>query len=359
MKTTTLFFLFTFCLITFVSAQKSDEEKAHDLALEAIQLMDYRKYEAAIGKLEEAQKLDPENVNILYEIGYAQYLNEEPKKAIKTFKKVVKHPDANAQCYQMLGNFQDLNGDREDAIASYKEGLEKFPKAGRLYFELGNVQEDLAYSLAYYEAGIEAEPTYASNYFNAARIFLLNTEEEVWGMIYGEIFMNLERNTERTAQMSQLLYEIYKSEIKYPSDSTATVSFSKTATLTLEDLKDPENLKLPFGVTIYEPMLLVGCAMEKEVNLESLNRIRSIFISSYFSGEAHSDYPNVLFDYQKILADKGFLEAYNYWILMKGDEDAFDVWYQENKDDFKTFTTWFSDNPIEINDQNKFLSTNY
>lgn len=354
--------LFSFCLfllaVSGVHAQ-TDAEKANTLMQEAIQLMDYRKYDAAIQKLEKAETLDPDNINILYEIGFAQHLGGDTKKAVKTFKKVVKHPDVYAQCYQMLGNLQDIAGDRTGAIKTYEEGLDKFPNAGRLYFEMGNVQEDLAYSILYYEAGINADPTYPSNYFHAARIFLEYTDEEVWGMIYGEIFMNLERNSERTAQMSELLYKVYTNEITFTSDSSLSVSFSKSANITLEDLSDPKNIKLPYGILVYEPLVSLGIATETKIDIESLTRMRERFVSGYYEQGHQKSYPNVLFDYQKILKEKGYLEAYSHWILMQGDEDAFDVWYAENKETFKAFTTWFTENPIVVTNTNKFLRDNY
>ncbi len=41
-------------------------------------------------------------------------------------------------------------------------------------------------------------------------------------------------------------------------------------------------------------------------------------------------YPNALFQYQDKILKAGHLEAYNHWILMKGDEDAFDQWNAGN-----------------------------
>lgn len=35
------------------------------------------------------------------------------------------------------------------------------------------------------------------------------------------------------------------------------------------------------------------------------------------------EYPNILFSFQKQVKDAGHIEAYNHWILMKGDEEAF------------------------------------
>ena len=79
--------------------------------------------------------------------------------------------------------------------------------------------------MTYFEKGIEVNPMFASNYFRAAKIYC-NSSEEVWGMIYGEIFINLERTNDRTFKISKLLFDTYKSEITFTSE-TATLVFQK------------------------------------------------------------------------------------------------------------------------------------
>lgn len=56
-----------------------------------------------------------------------------------------------------------------------------------------------------YEKGIEVDPGFDSNYHQEARIYL-NSTEEVWRMIYGELFMYIDRNTARTAEISNARY---------------------------------------------------------------------------------------------------------------------------------------------------------
>ena len=60
----------------------------------------------------------------------------------------------------------------------------------------------------------------------------------------------------------------------------------------------------------------------------------------------------------KILS-AGHFEAYNYWILMKGDENGFEKWHAENKEKWDSFIKWFKDNKIEIEDSHKFYSGQY
>ena len=156
-----------------------------------------------------------------------------------------------------------MNGQVDKSKEAYERGLQIFPNSGRLYLELGNIhQDDLNKALQYYEKGVQVDPTHSSNYYWLAKIFCNNTEEEVWGMVYGELFLNLERGSHRTEEISKLLYDTYKSEIKYPEEGKMTVSFSKNMVIPVG-----EKAKMPFEFA-YE-MSLMSSAFETEVSLAS------------------------------------------------------------------------------------------
>jgi hypothetical protein len=358
MKNTILVILFIFSTSVF---GQSPKEKAHELAIEAIDLMESGEIEKSIELLEQAQDLDPSNIDIPYEMAYANYLGENFKESIKILKKLTKHKDVSDRIWQMLGNSYDMDGETENAIGAYEKGLKKFPNSGLLYVERGIMEmkkEDYNNAMSFFEKGIEKDPDFPSNYYWASRLYLSSTEE-VWGMIYGEIFMNLERNSERTAFISKLLFDTYKSEIQFTNDTSISVSFSKNNTITLEDLSNPESFRLPFGVGVYEPTLLLSIVNEKSIDLESLHRIRSEFVKQYFKKNQDDTYPINIFFYQKRLADKGHLEAYNHWILMKGDEAGFGIWKENNQDKWNAFIDWFQDNPLVITEKNQFFTGQY
>jgi tetratricopeptide (TPR) repeat protein len=354
---TTLFlFLGTGCLVY----GQSDKEKAFEKGKQAVKLEDQEKYDEALVLLNEAQQLDPERYSYPYEMGYTYYMKKEYPKALDKFKEVITYKNISDQCYQMLGNIYDVMGDSANAMKSYDEGLKKFPKSGRLYLEKGNVywgKKEYEKALPFYEQGIEADPAFSSNYYRAARIYCSSTEE-VWGMIYGEIFINLERNSERTAEISKLLFDTYKSEIKFTGKNSMTVSFCQRMTMNINDIKDTNNIKLPFCM-IYEPTLSVAVAMEKKIDLNSLDRIRTNFEENYFKMGHNKTHPNVLFDYQDKIVKAGHFEAYNHWLLMKGDEKEFNKWQSADKEKFDAFVKWFTDNQLTLDDSNKFFSGQY
>ena len=97
----------------------------------------------------------------------------------------------------------------------------------------------------------------------------------------------------------------------------------------------------------------------KEIDLSSLDDIRTGFIESYFKSESDKTYPNILFDFHKELIEKGHFEAYNHWVLMMGAEDEFTEWNKENSEKWENFVAWFTENPMLIDDAHKFHSGQY
>ncbi|MFZ1799296.1 MAG: tetratricopeptide repeat protein, partial [Chitinophagaceae bacterium] len=197
-KSIKIFALFTLLFIGQISYAQTNKEQAYAKAKEAIKLEDEEgKYDEAIQLLKEAEALDPENINYPYEIAYAYSGKKEYKKASDILEKLLDRKDVNGRIYQALGNAYDFQGKGDKAISTYEKGLKKFPNSGELYLESGNmdlVKKDYNKALNYYEKGIEMDPKFPSNYYWASKIYC-SSEDEVWGMIYGEIFMNLERNS--------------------------------------------------------------------------------------------------------------------------------------------------------------------
>jgi tetratricopeptide (TPR) repeat protein len=347
--------------IGFQAIGQTNREKANALKNEAIELMDNGDYKTSLSLLEEAKSLDPGNVDYPYEMAYAYYSKGDYKKAARILEGLKSHGDATDLFFQLLGNSYDMMGKAEKAFDAYDQGLKKFPKSGRLFLEKGNVywgKKEFEKALPFYEEGVEADPSYPSNYFRLA-ILYCHTSEEVWGMIYGELFMNLERNSERTAQISKLLYDTYKREITLMGDGEYSVSFSKNAnninSISSVDINQ-EKFPIPFGM-IYESALGFSMLNVKTIDMNSLDSVRQSFIDYYFTNEF--TYPNVLFDYQKKIKDAGHMEAYNHWILMKGDEAAFGDWQKQNEEKWDAFIDWFNENQLELDENNRFYSTQY
>ena len=328
----------------------------------AVMLMDNGAVDESMDVLNELLKTYPDDFTIRYELAYAHYLKQDYAGTIKILKKGQKKEDAEDILYQLMGNAYDVAGNPKQALAAYKQGLKRFPNSGRLYFEQGVVHgtryNDYNAAMACFEKGIEMDPVYPSNYFWASKLFCESSDEEVWGMIYGEIFLNLEPGTPRTEEISRLLYNTYKNEITFPNDTTVSVSFSRHNVIDLAALIGTGRSLLPYGMGVYEATLSLALIGEKEIDLASLNRIRKAFLDNYYKNFGER-FPNALFAYQKEVEAAGHLEAYNYWVLSAGDPQGFVVWSEDNPEKWETFVEWFTENPIPLDRNNRFYRGQY
>lgn len=348
-----LVFLFFLVVVGDLYAQ-SDEELAYQKALRAIKLMDEGKYDESIEILEECEKLDKTNSVYPYEIALAYTYKEEHQKAIRTLEKIVNYEGINSQVYQLLGNNYSFSGEKEEALNAYYQGLEKFPNAGNLYLEIGNIhamREDYLKAIESYEKGVAVAPQFASNYYHLSKLFL-NSNDRVAGLIYREIFMNLERTTERTMELSELLFDTYDASITLYEDSSR-IDFCEII-IDASALQGDE-LKLPF-CAIFGKNFVLSIINHKEVNLKSLSEMRSNFIDFFFQSDAQS-YPNILFEYHRKIKDNGLFDAYNHYLFQIARPEEFETWYNENTDDYNSFVEWYTteENIIKITEENRYL----
>ncbi len=213
-------------------------------------------------------------------------------------------------------------------------------------------------ALNYYELGIKAEPSYPSNYFRAAIIYM-SSDDAVWGMIYGEIFINLERNTKRTVIMSELLYKVYTSQIKVDGKNKYSVNFaSNVIKVTKEDLES-DKVKIPYGTMVYEMNMSVSLVGIKKIDYNSLMTLRSNFLDNYYSMGFDKKFPNVLFEFQKKIKDAGHFEAYSRWLLSAGDAKGFAKWMKSNSAKLQAFANWYNSHPLELSKEYYFHRTQY
>ena len=346
-----------YCILIFsfghIHAQKKTFkcEKVYD----AVKLIDAEKYDEAIGMLRECEKIDPKEYTYSYEIALAYTYNKQYDKAIDQLLKIKNYENLRADYYQLLGNNYDYLEKPEKAIVTYDEGLKKFPDAGRLYLERGVVFEfEKKYdeAIASYEKGMRVEPNYPSNYYRAGRLFM-NSQNTMKGLIYGEIFVNLERTTERTREISKMLFDTYKAAIKFTNSNEIQVALCKSVQI---DVSELDNKKLPYCM-IFEKNLVLSVIGHDSFNLASFAKIRERFLKEYYVRDIKI-YPNVLIEYHKQMQDNRVFNAYNHYLFQIGDEQGFDAWQTANNAEYKKFVDWYTEpeNSLEMNQKGVFIS---
>jgi hypothetical protein len=172
--------------------------------------------------------------------------------------------------------------------------------------------------IQYWEKGIQNDPNYSKNYYNAC-LFYNNTNEKIWALLYGEIFINLDPQGKKTPEMKELLLNNYR------------YLFSKSA---LDSLAPSNNIFIQkLLANIYKQHSVI----EEKVTASTLTMLRTRFILDWYydTSEASSFQ---LFDYHKQLLEQGLFEAYNQWLFGSTDDlIKFQNWTQLHNTEYKAF----------------------
>ncbi|WP_158538481.1 tetratricopeptide repeat protein [Chitinophaga skermanii] len=356
------------------SVQENNTQAGDQLMEAAITLMDNGNSDSAVILLDQALQLSPKNPTYTYEKAFAYYLKKDYKTALQLLQPFYKKGIATMSMFKLLGNSYDYLGEPKKALEVYEKGIEQFPgKAGYLYLEKGVVKmADNKYNeaLQAFENGIRATPTHASNYYWAAKIFCNATEVPLWGLLYGEVFCNLERGSKRTEEISKLLLYTFKNRITFTDSSANVKLYSAPVNINISLPKkgelDPNALANQlkgvldrFATGFYEPTFAVGTTPFKQINAATLYEIRLHVLNTYYEKGYDKKYNDVLFDYQRKILNAGHFEAYNYWLFSGGGDDELENWVDAHKSKWNEFIEWFKANPLKVDTDHYFSRSKY
>jgi Tfp pilus assembly protein PilF len=291
-------------------------------------------YSNAIVVLNKALQSSPDNLEMKKDLAFAYYLHRDYVKALEVAKPLGERPDADIQTYQILGMVYKAIEERKECEKMYKAAIKKFPRSGVLHNEYGEMQwskKEFTEAIKLWEKGIEVEPNFSGNYYNAAKYYYFSVDK-VWGIIYGEIFVNLESYSKRTAEIRGLLLDGYKK------------LFAET------DLTKNQNLKNEFVKTFLEIMRKNASVVSNGVTPETLVALRTRFILDWNATNAIR-FPYRLFDYHLQLLKAGMFDAYNQWIFgIAKDLAAFQVWTTTHTDEYNKFNTFQKNRVFKLPD---------
>lgn len=282
-------------------------------------------YNNAILVLNRALLQDKDNLDLQKDLVQAYYLKQDYSKALEGVEKLIERDDADVMTFQIAGNVYKALEEVKDCTKMYKKALKKFPKSGPLYSEYGELlwaTQDYS-AIEYWEKGIQVDPAYGGNYYNAA-LYYFHTKDKVWSLIYGEIFVNMESLSERGAAMKDLLLKGYKEKLFTDPDL----------------MKDQEKNKSEFAKAFLSTMGKQSSLTSKGLSVETLTMIRTRFILDWYAVYA-SKFPYRLFDFQQQLIREGMFEAYNQWLFGPVENlAAYDNWTKTHNDQYTAFTTF-------------------
>lgn len=310
--------MFSYAFSPTLRAQEQDTKTLQETAKTFIRQGDYPN---AILVLNRAVIQDANNLDIKKDLAFAYYLHRDYSKALEVAKPFADRKDADVQSYQILGLVYKAIEERKEAEKMYRGAIKKFPNSGVLYSEFGEMlwsKKDFQEAAKQWEKGIELDPNYSGNYYNAAKYYYFSADK-VWGIIYGEIFVNLESYSKRTPEIKSILFDGYKK------------------LFTDQDIQKNQNSKNEFVRTFLATMKKHQGIVNTGVTPESLSALRTRFILDWFEKES-GKFPFRLFEYHRQLLKSGMFEAYNQWIFAAAkDLSAFQNWTITHTDAYNQF----------------------
>ncbi|MBL0884621.1 MAG: tetratricopeptide repeat protein, partial [Chitinophagaceae bacterium] len=240
-------------------------------------------FENAIAILESASKQAPGDLSILKDLSYACYLKRDFAKAIQVGRPLSERQDADEQVFQILGLSYKAIAAYKDGIKLYKNALKKFPNSTIIYNEYGELlamDNSPDEAIEQWERGIQVDPNFSGNYYNAC-IYYTKKGNWIRMALYGEIFINLESFTARTAEVKKAVLNAWQ-KLFLP-------------TIISQQLKS--------GLSSFEKAVLQ--ILEKQVTVtktgfqvDNSTSLRSQFILEWFKSSANT-FPFRLFEQQQ------------------------------------------------------------
>jgi tetratricopeptide (TPR) repeat protein len=314
--------LFSLLLVTGINVycQGQDAKQLQESAKAFMRQGDYANANLVLIR---ALQQDPNNIQVIKDLAFNYYLQKDNAKALETIKPLIDGDNSDDQSFQIAGNIYKAMDQYKECEKMYKKGIKKFPNSGALYSEYGELLASMqdANAIKQWEKGIEMDPGFHGNYYNASRYYSL-TGEKIWSIIYAEIFLNIETSSGRTAEIKNLLLDSYKRLF-------ADIDITKNS-------KD----KNPFEQAFLQTMNKQSSVASKGINPESLTMIRTRFILDWYNSYA-SKFPFRLFDYQHQLLQQGLFDAYNQWIFGAAQNlVTFQNWTSLHSPEYNEFSTF-------------------
>jgi tetratricopeptide (TPR) repeat protein len=314
-----------FLLLFFASIVVSGFAQAQEASVQQT-ARDYMRsgdWDNAVLVLNRALQQEPRNLDYQKDLAMTYFYKRDYARALEQVKPMLERDDADVPVYQIAGNVYKAMEMVKDADKMYRKALKKFPNSGPLYSEYGELlwsSKDYN-AIKLWEKGIEAAPSFAGNYYNAA-VYYYYTKDKIWTILYGEIFVNMEYLTERATEMKKLLLSAYKEKL-----------FSGSS-------NDNNRKQTDFEKAVLQTYNRAGAAVNEGMNIGSLTKLRTRFILDWFKTNA-AKYPFRLFDYQQQLIREGMFEAYNQWLFGTVDNlPAFDQWTKTNAEVYEKFVNF-------------------
>jgi tetratricopeptide (TPR) repeat protein len=272
-------------------------QTARELQETARSFMQQGDYANALLVLNRAVQLAPNDIDISKDLALSYYLQKDFNKSLEIINPLLEREDADDQCYQIACNNYKQLVMLKDCDKLLRRGIKRFPASGAMHNELGELlwAQQQYEAIKHWEKGIEVDPGFSKNYYNAAKYYQL-TGNKIWSLLYGEMFINMEPFTYRTPEIKSILLEGYKK------------------LFTEIHISIPEGYKNDFTTAFVQAMDKQNAVALSGITPEVLTMIRSRFILDWYHANGDKT-PFKLFELHRQLLQEGMFDAYNQWLF--------------------------------------------
>ena len=285
----------------------------------------------AILVLNRALVLEPNSLELGKDLGLNYYYMKDYKKAAEVLNPLLERNDVDDQCFQIAGDAYWALEDAKEAENIYRKGIKKLPNSGPLYNELGKVlwtKNDYT-AIKQWEKGIENDPGFAGNYFNASKYYYFTTDK-VWSLLYGEIFLNIDPKSAYSPEIKNILVQGYK---KLFTDANLE-----------KNNKDKNSFVIAFLKTMNKQSALASSG----INAETLTMIRTRFILDWDASYA-AKFPFKLFELHRQYTQEGLFDAYNQWVFATAQNlPAYQTWTNAHTQESSALNRFLDDRIFKV-----------
>ena len=133
-KVVAFIFSLTACTSLFAATNSAKADEVKKLVDQGVQFHEQGQFDEAIAKYKQAEKKDPKNALVKYEMAFTYHAKHDLEKALTYAKAAtkLKTEGLDENLYSLLGSIYDEKGMLDSAIAIYREGFKKTPNSANI-----------------------------------------------------------------------------------------------------------------------------------------------------------------------------------------------------------------------------------
>ena len=315
----------------------------NELVQEGTEFHDKGKYDYAIAKYKEAEKLDPKRALVKYELGYSYYAKGDVKQALqfaKEAERLNQDPRLVESIASMVGTIYDAMKMPDSSLEAYKAGFAKAPHSYNIPFNAGvtcmGAKRDVEAAEWFVKATRNTKLHPSTYYYLTFVSENLGNWTDVFS--YGMYSLLLTQKKDQMQNMLRILYQNSKGLVTVRAKDTITMNLPKKSKKA--DLHDA-------FILAYALANMDSLGNRKFYEKDTTSEQIAEYLAHMFkdaveliAGFDESHYSNVLTPFYKGLVKENLVDAFVYTIVENADRSVYAKWRLIHANDSKRFYDW-------------------